>query len=169
MFPPLWKCGSIPWWLPANFTDQLSPPLPVNSCYFLLTVMLSVVVFTLRCIHNFEIMWSELCLPARFPLPLYLSLAQNSPSMSAGQQGMGVPKVRILHRFQDEKSNCPVNINYQCQIGVSEGIIAVQRGFFFYLAVYGLFLSHLVLSELWRKSKQLWELLKSSDFYWHSL
>ncbi|KAM6286170.1 E3 ubiquitin-protein ligase RBX1 isoform 2-T2 [Spheniscus humboldti] len=34
-----------------------------------------------------------------FPLPLHLSLAQNSPSMSAGQQGMGVPKVWTLERW----------------------------------------------------------------------
>lgn len=59
--------------------------------------------------------------------------------MSTGQQGMGVPKVRILHRFQDEKSICLVNISYQYQIGVSEGIVAVQRASF---------LSQIVLSEL---------------------
>lgn len=52
---------------------------------------------------------------------------------------MGVPKVRILHRFQDEKSICLVNISYQYQIGVSEGIVAVQRASF---------LSQIVLSEL---------------------
>lgn len=51
-----------------------------------------------------RMMWFGLSLPARFPLPLHLSLAQNSPSMPTGQQGMGVPKVGILHRFQDEKS-----------------------------------------------------------------
>ncbi|KAL2309172.1 hypothetical protein Nmel_005356, partial [Mimus melanotis] len=38
-------------------------------------------------------------LQSRFPLPLHLSLAQNSPSMSTGQQGMGVPKVWTLERW----------------------------------------------------------------------
>ncbi|PKK29751.1 ring-box 1, E3 ubiquitin protein ligase [Columba livia] len=34
-----------------------------------------------------------------FPLPLHLPLAQNSPSMPTGQQGMGVPKVWTLERW----------------------------------------------------------------------
>lgn len=39
------------------------------------------------------------CMQSRFPLPLHLPVAEDAPSLSAWQQGMGIPEVRPFFFF----------------------------------------------------------------------